>query len=167
MPNDVQRGNDANLCALAEGISTLPNRIFLLCCDKASVLFGHFLRGYGDSQKPQAELELLPGAVGEAPAFLSGKTKSRGVALKLAPDWNRGNIARYTSKPLTRSISLISRYIIQRSTQTRDPQCQDRKVFAFTNSRNICSGLMALDLAPFWLIREYGFWEGRVYIGAG
>jgi len=34
-------------------------------------LEGHFIRGYGDSQKPDAEIELLPGAVEEADAFLS------------------------------------------------------------------------------------------------
>ena len=30
---------------------------------------GHFIRGYGDSQKPNAEIELLPGAVEEATQF--------------------------------------------------------------------------------------------------
>ncbi len=33
-------------------------------------LEGHFIRGYGDSQKPDVEIELLPGAVAEANAFL-------------------------------------------------------------------------------------------------
>jgi O-acetyl-ADP-ribose deacetylase (regulator of RNase III) len=37
---------------------------------------GHFIRGYGDSQKPQAEIELLPGAVEEATEFLADKTES-------------------------------------------------------------------------------------------
>jgi O-acetyl-ADP-ribose deacetylase (regulator of RNase III) len=37
---------------------------------------GHFIRGYGDSQKPQAEIELLPGAVEEATAFLAAKSES-------------------------------------------------------------------------------------------
>jgi O-acetyl-ADP-ribose deacetylase (regulator of RNase III) len=32
---------------------------------------GHFTRGYGDSQKPDAELELLPNAVKQAEAFLT------------------------------------------------------------------------------------------------
>jgi O-acetyl-ADP-ribose deacetylase (regulator of RNase III) len=32
---------------------------------------GHFVRGYGDSQKPNAPIELLPGAVEEADAFLA------------------------------------------------------------------------------------------------
>ncbi len=40
------------------------------------VMEGHFIRGYGDSQKPDAEIELLPGAVDEATTFLSGKTES-------------------------------------------------------------------------------------------
>ena len=37
---------------------------------------GHFIRGYGDSQKPEADIELLPGATEEATAFLAGKTES-------------------------------------------------------------------------------------------
>lgn len=37
---------------------------------------GHFIRGYGDSQKPQAEIELLPGAVEEATEFLADKSES-------------------------------------------------------------------------------------------
>lgn len=40
------------------------------------VMEGHFIRGYGDSQKPDAEIELLPGAVEEASAFLNSKTES-------------------------------------------------------------------------------------------
>jgi O-acetyl-ADP-ribose deacetylase (regulator of RNase III) len=40
------------------------------------VLEGHFIRGYGDSQKPQAELELLPGSVEEASGYLAGKVES-------------------------------------------------------------------------------------------
>lgn len=34
------------------------------------VMEGHFIRGYGDSQKPEAQIELLPGAIAEADAFL-------------------------------------------------------------------------------------------------
>lgn len=37
---------------------------------------GHFIRGYGDSQKPQAEIELLPGAVEDATEFLADKSES-------------------------------------------------------------------------------------------
>ena len=40
------------------------------------VMEGHFIRGYGDSQRPGAEIELLPGAVEEASAFLSDKPES-------------------------------------------------------------------------------------------
>lgn len=40
------------------------------------VMEGHFIRGYGDSQKPDAEIELLPGAVDEASAFLADKRDS-------------------------------------------------------------------------------------------
>lgn len=36
----------------------------------------HFIRGYGDSQKPDADIELLPGAVEEADAFLGGQCES-------------------------------------------------------------------------------------------
>ena len=41
------------------------------------VMEGHFIRGYGDSQKPDAEIELLPGAVDAATAFLADKPESR------------------------------------------------------------------------------------------
>lgn len=34
------------------------------------LLEGHYIRGYGDSQKPDTEIELLPGAVEEADTFL-------------------------------------------------------------------------------------------------
>jgi hypothetical protein len=34
-------------------------------------LEGHYSRGYGDSQRPDAEIELLPNAVDEAGAFLA------------------------------------------------------------------------------------------------
>jgi len=37
---------------------------------------GHFIRGYGDSQKPDAEIELLPGAVQAAEDFLAGYPES-------------------------------------------------------------------------------------------
>ena len=40
------------------------------------VMEGHFIRGYGDSQKPDAEIELLPGAVEEASAFLADRQDS-------------------------------------------------------------------------------------------
>lgn len=39
-------------------------------------LEGHYLRGYGDSQKPDAELQLLPDAVNAANAVLQGATTS-------------------------------------------------------------------------------------------
>ena len=107
MPNDVQRGNDVNLCALAEDISTLPvGGHFYLAVTRLPSSSGHFIRGYGDSQKPQAELELLPGAVGEAPAFLSGKTKSRGVRAKSCPrlePWKHSQVHFKTSNPFHQS----------------------------------------------------------------
>jgi O-acetyl-ADP-ribose deacetylase (regulator of RNase III) len=40
------------------------------------VMEGHFIRGYGDQQKPDAEIELLPGAVDEASCYLEGKSES-------------------------------------------------------------------------------------------
>ena len=40
------------------------------------VLEGHFITGSGDSQKPDVEIELLPGAVEEAEAFLTAKEDS-------------------------------------------------------------------------------------------
>jgi len=39
-------------------------------------LEGHFIRGYGDSQKPDTEIDLLPGAVEEANAFLAQSQES-------------------------------------------------------------------------------------------
>lgn len=38
---------------------------------------GHFIRGYGDSQKPDAEIELLQGALEEADAFLANDYDSK------------------------------------------------------------------------------------------
>lgn len=37
------------------------------------VLEGHFIRGYGDSQRPDVEIELLPGAAGVAEEFLKDR----------------------------------------------------------------------------------------------
>jgi hypothetical protein len=37
---------------------------------------GHFTRGYGDSQKPDVEIDLLPGAVEKADAFLAAHPPS-------------------------------------------------------------------------------------------
>jgi len=37
---------------------------------------GHFIRGYGDSQKPETEIELLPDAVKEAEIFLASRQDS-------------------------------------------------------------------------------------------
>lgn len=42
------------------------------------VMEGHFVRGYGDSQKPGAQIELLAGAVGEANSFLADDFDARG-----------------------------------------------------------------------------------------
>ena len=38
------------------------------------VMEGRYIRGYGDGQKPRAEIELLPGAVEEATVFLADKS---------------------------------------------------------------------------------------------
>jgi O-acetyl-ADP-ribose deacetylase (regulator of RNase III) len=40
------------------------------------VMEGHFIRGYGDSQKPDAQIELEPGAVDAADAFLADDHES-------------------------------------------------------------------------------------------
>ncbi len=40
------------------------------------VMEGHFIRGCGDSQKPDAEIDLLPGAVEEASDFLADRAES-------------------------------------------------------------------------------------------
>lgn len=41
------------------------------------VLEGHYIAGYGDTQKPDVEVSLLPNALEEADAFLSGHDASR------------------------------------------------------------------------------------------
>jgi O-acetyl-ADP-ribose deacetylase (regulator of RNase III) len=41
------------------------------------VLEGHMIRGYGDTQKPDVEIELLPGAVEEADRFLENRSGVR------------------------------------------------------------------------------------------
>lgn len=40
------------------------------------LLEGHYIRGYGDSQKPDADIELLSGAVNDADAFLTSHPES-------------------------------------------------------------------------------------------
>jgi O-acetyl-ADP-ribose deacetylase (regulator of RNase III) len=40
------------------------------------LLEGHYIRGYGDSQKPDAEIELLPGSVEDADGFLRSHPES-------------------------------------------------------------------------------------------
>jgi O-acetyl-ADP-ribose deacetylase (regulator of RNase III) len=40
------------------------------------VMEGHYIRGYGDSQKPDTEIDLLPGAVEEAADFLADRPES-------------------------------------------------------------------------------------------
>lgn len=50
---------------------------------------GHFMRGYGDSQKPDAEIELLPGVVDEADNVIAGQPESQ-VRLKRVSDLING-----------------------------------------------------------------------------
>src|SRR6185436_13885024 len=40
------------------------------------MLEGHFIRGYGDTQKPDVEIELLPGAADTAAGFLASHLDS-------------------------------------------------------------------------------------------
>jgi hypothetical protein len=40
------------------------------------VLEGHYIQGYGDSQKPDVEINLLPGAIEEANQFLHTRQDS-------------------------------------------------------------------------------------------
>lgn len=42
------------------------------------ILESHYIRGYGDSQKPDVELELLPNAIDEANAYLAENTSAIG-----------------------------------------------------------------------------------------
>jgi O-acetyl-ADP-ribose deacetylase (regulator of RNase III) len=41
------------------------------------IMEGHYIRGYGDSQKPDVEIELQPGAAAEADIFLADKESSK------------------------------------------------------------------------------------------
>jgi O-acetyl-ADP-ribose deacetylase (regulator of RNase III) len=41
------------------------------------ILEGHFIRGYGDSQRPDEEIELMPGAIEAADLFLIDKADSK------------------------------------------------------------------------------------------
>lgn len=45
---------------------------------------GHFIRGYGDSPRPETEIDLLPGAVDEAGAFLAKRPDSNARLLRVA-----------------------------------------------------------------------------------
>jgi O-acetyl-ADP-ribose deacetylase (regulator of RNase III) len=47
-------------------------------------LDGHFIRGYGDSQAPDAEIELVPTAIEEADQFLAGSLESRARLRRVA-----------------------------------------------------------------------------------
>jgi len=48
------------------------------------ILEGHFIRGYGDTQKPDVEIEMLDGAVEEADAFLAAYEASKDRLQKVA-----------------------------------------------------------------------------------
>jgi O-acetyl-ADP-ribose deacetylase (regulator of RNase III) len=48
------------------------------------ILEGHFIRGYGDSQKPDVELELLPRAIDEANTYLASNKNSIERLMKVA-----------------------------------------------------------------------------------
>ena len=45
---------------------------------------GHYIRGYGDTQKPDVEIELMPGAVEAADQFLSGYGEKRSRLARVA-----------------------------------------------------------------------------------
>lgn len=48
------------------------------------IMEGHYIRGYGDSQKPDVEIELQPGAADEADRFLADKESSKERLEKVA-----------------------------------------------------------------------------------
>ncbi len=83
---------------------------------------GHFIRGYGDSQHPDTEIELLTGAVHQADAFLADKEQSRarlervnslitgfetpyGMELLSSVHW----VSRYATPPATDVDSAVQR----------------------------------------------------------
>ena len=45
---------------------------------------GHFIQGYGDSQKPDVEIELIPGATKEADQFLEHHSNSKSRLLRVS-----------------------------------------------------------------------------------
>ena len=48
------------------------------------ILEGHFIRGYGDNQKPDVEIDLLEGAIHNADKFLGGHPETRDMLRKVA-----------------------------------------------------------------------------------
>ena len=48
------------------------------------ILEGHYISGYGDSQKPNVEIKLLPGAVEKADAFLANQPEAKKRLEKVA-----------------------------------------------------------------------------------
>ena len=48
------------------------------------VMEGHFTRGYGDSQRPDVEIRVLPGAAEEAAAYYAGKREHEERLLRVA-----------------------------------------------------------------------------------
>lgn len=69
---------------------------------------GHFIRGYGDSQNPDAEIELLPGAVEEASEFLKDRADSA-VRLDRVADLIEGFETPYGMELLA-TVHWVSRY---------------------------------------------------------
>jgi O-acetyl-ADP-ribose deacetylase (regulator of RNase III) len=48
------------------------------------IMEGHYIRGYGDSQKPDVEIDLLPDGVTEADEFLEGHDRSKARLQRVA-----------------------------------------------------------------------------------
>jgi len=71
-------------------------------------LEGHFIRGYGDSQRPDMEIELLPGAAEEAERFLA-RDKEAAACLRRVADLIEGFETPYGMELLS-SVHWVSRH---------------------------------------------------------
>lgn len=75
------------------------------------VLEAHYIKGYGDSQKPDVEIELLPGAAAEAESYLLGHEESLS-RLKRVSEVIEGFETPYGMELLS-SVHWVTKYALQ------------------------------------------------------
>lgn len=93
-------------------------------------LEGHFTRGYGDSQSPGAQLDLLPGAIEEADRFLADHEEARNRLAHLA-DLIEGFETPYGMELLA-SVHWVARHEEQ---PARDPQAATTAIRSWTRRK--------------------------------